>query len=285
MPHDRLARYRAKRHAATTPEPFGETTAARPRLFCVQEHDARRRHFDLRLEMEGVLKSWAVPNGFSADPATKRLAVETEDHPVEYADFEGLIPKGEYGGGTMILWDRGLWIPLLDPAESMPKGKLLFELRGFKLRGKWTLVKTKRGEGGKAEWLLIKERGDGWVRRGEEAEAFPPESILSGLTVEELRDGVDRAAAVAAELQRLGAPRRAVDANQVDPMLARQRDRPFRDAKWLFELKYDGYRTLAARTAAGPLLRSRAGHELTARFPEVARAVAALPGEGLLVDG
>src|SRR5256885_15440234 len=116
VPHsDRLARYRAKRHAAVSPEPFGDRGASRPRLFCVQEHAARRRHFDLRLEMDGVLRSWAVPNGFSADPATKRLAVQTEDHPVEYADFEGIIPQGEYGGGTMILWDRGLWIPLLDP--------------------------------------------------------------------------------------------------------------------------------------------------------------------------
>jgi len=281
MPHDRLDKYRAKRDAAVTPEPFGEASTSRPRLFCVQEHDARRRHFDLRLEMDGVLRSWAVPNGFSADPATKRLAVETEDHPVEYADFEGLIPKGEYGGGAMILWDRGLWVPLLPPEESMPKGKLLFELRGFKLRGKWTLVKTK----GPNEWLLIKERGDGWVRRGEEAEQFAPQSILSGLTVEELRDGVDRAAAVLAELPALEAPRRAVDPRKVELMLAGQRDRAFRRAGWLFELKYDGYRTLAARTKEGPLLLSRAGHDLGPRFPEVTRAVASLPGEGLVVDG
>ncbi len=281
MPHDRLARYRAKRDPGATPEPFGDATAARPRLFCVQEHAARRRHFDLRLEMGGVLRSWAVPNGFSADPATKRLAVETEDHPVEYADFEGLIPKGEYGGGTMVLWDRGLWLPLLPPEESMPKGKLLFELFGFKLRGKWTLVKTK----GEREWLLIKERGDGWVRSGAEAEAYPRQSVLSGLTVEELRDGVDRSAAVVAELPVLRAPRRPVDPAKVDLMLARQRDRPFRREGWLFELKYDGYRTLASRTAAGPRLLSRAGHDLTARFPEVARAVAALPGEGLVADG
>ena len=281
MPHEKLAPYRAKRDPGATPEPFGEGSEARPRLFCVQLHDARRRHYDLRLEIGGVLRSWAVPQGFSADPATKRLAVATEDHPVEYADFEGVIPKGQYGGGAMILWDRGLWVPLLPPEESMPKGKLLFELRGFKLRGKWTLVKIK----GENEWLLIKERGDGWVRRGDEAEAFPPQSVLSGLTVEELRDGVDPAAGVLAELPKLKAPRRAVDPRRVELMLARQRDRPFRREGWLFELKYDGYRTLAARTPAGPLLLSRAGHDLTARFPEVARAVAALPGEGLVADG
>ncbi len=163
----------------------------------------------------------------------------------------------------------------------MPKGKLLFELRGFKLRGKWTLVKTK----GENEWLLIKERGDGWVRRGEDAEAFAPQSVLSGLTVEELRDGVDRAQAVLAELQKLKAPRRAVAPPQVELMLARTRERAFRRDGWLFELKYDGYRTLAARTPNGPVLLSRAGHDLAPRFPEVARAVAALPGDGLVVDG
>jgi bifunctional non-homologous end joining protein LigD len=281
-----LAAYRAKRDPGVTPEPFGGG-APRPRLFCVQEHAARRRHFDLRLEMDGVLRSWAVPQGFSADPATKRLAVQTEDHPVEYADFEGVIPKGEYGAGPMILWDRGLWVPLLDPAESMPEGKLLFELRGFKLRGKWTLVKIKgpRDNPNTVEWLLIKERGDGWVRRGEDAEAFPPHSVLSGLTVEELRSGVDRAAGVVAELPALRAPRRALDPRELDLMLARYRESAFDDDEWVFELKYDGYRTLAARTPAGPLLLSRAGNELTSRFPEVARAVAALPGQGLVVDG
>jgi bifunctional non-homologous end joining protein LigD len=277
---DALSRYRAKRDAAATPEPFGDPGALRPRLFCVQEHSARRRHYDLRLEMGGVLRSWAVPQGFSPDPAVKRLAVQTEDHPVEYADFEGVIPKGQYGAGPMILWDRGLWVPLLDPAESEPKGKLLFELRGFKLRGAWTLVKTK-GEG---EWLLIKER-DGWVRRGDDTKPYPPQSILSGLTVDELREGVDRAAAVLDELAGIGAPRREVDPRDVELMLARQRDHAFDRAGWLFELKYDGFRTLAARTPAGPLLLSRGGHELTARFPEVARAVAALPGAGLVADG
>jgi bifunctional non-homologous end joining protein LigD len=277
---DSLARYRAKRDAGVTPEPFGDSGVGRPRLFCVQEHSARRRHFDLRLEMGGVLRSWAVPQGFSLDPAVKRLAVETEDHPVEYADFEGVIPAGQYGAGPMILWDRGLWIPLLDPAESEPKGKLLFELRGYKLRGNWTLVKTK----GDREWLLIKER-DGFVRRGDDAEPFPPQSVLSGLTVEELRAGVDRAAAAVAELPALGAPAREVDPRTVELMLARQRERAFDRAGWLFELKYDGFRTLAARTPAGPLLLSRGGHDLTARFPEVARAVAALPGGGLIADG
>ena len=283
--HDKLAAYRAKRDAGVTTEPFGDGGPARPRLFCVQEHDARRRHFDLRLEIDGVLRSWAVPQGFSADPAVKRLAVATEDHPVEYADFEGVIPKGQYGGGAMILWDRGLWVPLLDPEQGLVGGKLLFELHGFKLRGTWTLVKTKgRGRDPK-EWLLIKERGDAWVRRGEQDAGFPPQSVLSGLTVEELGSGVDPAAGALAELAELRVPRRAVDPRRVEPMLARHRERPFRDEAFLFELKYDGYRTVAARTPAGPLLLSRNGNDLTARFPEVARAVAALPGNDLVADG
>ena len=124
----------------------------------VHKHAARRLHYDLRLEMEGVLRSWAVPKGPSYDSADKRLAVLVEDHPLEYGDFEGLIPEGNYGAGAVIVWDRGRWVPLEDPIEGLAKGKLLFELQGMKLRGVWTLVKLKKGEN---EWLFIKER-DGY---------------------------------------------------------------------------------------------------------------------------
>ncbi len=137
---DRLTVYRAKRSADRTREPFAGGASATGKLFVVQQHAARRVHYDLRLEMNGVLVSWAVPKGPSPNPQDKRLAVHTEDHPVEYGDFEGTIPEGNYGAGAVILWDRGLWIPLEDPADGMEKGKLLFELRGYKLRGKWTLV-------------------------------------------------------------------------------------------------------------------------------------------------
>src|SRR4029077_6109140 len=123
-------------------------------LFVVHKHAASHLHFDLRLEMDGVLKSWAVPKGPSPDPADKRLAVHVEDHPLEYGDFEGVIPEGNYGAGAVIVCDRGRWVPLEDPEEGMSNGKLLFELRGYKLKGRWTLVKLKKGE---KEWLLIKE--------------------------------------------------------------------------------------------------------------------------------
>src|SRR3954464_300733 len=153
---DGLDLYRAKRSADRTPEPMGgPVNPVLGRLFVVHKHAARHLHFDLRLEMEGVLRSWAVPKGPSYDMADKRLAVLVEDHPLEYGDFEGLIPEGNYGAGAVIVWDRGRWVPLEDPVEGLAKGKLLFELHGLKLHGRWTLVKIKKSE---KEWLFIKER-------------------------------------------------------------------------------------------------------------------------------
>jgi len=241
-------------------------------------HAATRLHWDLRLEMEGVLKSWAVPKGPSANPADKRLAVHVEDHPLEYGDFEGIIPEGNYGAGAVIVWDRGVWVPLEDPFEGLKKGKLLFDLKGYKLRGRWTLVKIKKGV---KEWLLIKER-DGSVSTDG---AFPDESVLSGMTVEELRAAKDRAAPLKKELAKLGAPKRAVRVEDTQLMLAEAREQPFSKAGWLFELKLDGYRLRAAREDGEAKLVSRNGHDLTGAFPEIARAVAALPYEGLILDG
>ena len=147
-PGDLLRAYRAKRSPDRTPEPFGGLEAgSRPEgggLFVVHKHAARRLHFDLRLEMEGVLRSWAVPKGPSSDTKEKRLAVFVEDHPLEYGDFEGMIPEGEYGAGAVIVWDRGEWVPVEDPLEGLRKGKLLFDLKGYKLKGRWTLVKIGR---------------------------------------------------------------------------------------------------------------------------------------------
>src|SRR4026209_1204091 len=146
---DLLSAYRAKRSPDRTPEPFGGADCGPGKLFVVHKHAARRLHFDLRLEMEGVLRSWAVPKGPSYDTHDKRLAVHVEDHPLEYGDFEGLITEGNYGAGAVIVWDRGAWVALEDPKQGMQKGKLLFELRGYKLQGIWTLVKIKRGQ---KEW-------------------------------------------------------------------------------------------------------------------------------------
>jgi len=243
-------------------------------------HAARRLHWDLRLEMDGVLRSWAVPKGPSPDRADKRLAVHVEDHPLEYGDFEGIIPDGNYGAGAVIVWDRGRWIPLEDPHEGMKKGKLLFELHGYKLKGKWTLVKLKKGE---KEWLLIKEK-DGYAA-ADGAGALPPESVLSGLTVDELKAGKDRAAPVVKELARLKAPKRAVTLEEAEPMLAETREQPFSKPGWLFELKLDGYRVRAGREGGEARLVTRNGHDIAPAFPEIARALTALPYEEFIFDG
>src|SRR5437899_5183564 len=221
---DPLSAYRAKRSLDRTPEPGARPATAAPPpsaggLFVVHMHAARRLHWDLRLEMDGVLKSWAVPKGPSPNRADKRLAVHVEDHPLEYGDFEGIIPEGNYGAGAVIVWDRGRWVPLEDPEEGMKKGKLLFELHGYKLHGKWTLVKLKKGE---KEWLLIKEK-DGYVLADS---ALPPESVLSGLAVVEVKAGKDRAAPVLKELARLKATRRVLTVEEAEPWLTVTREQP-----------------------------------------------------------
>src|SRR2546430_1483864 len=278
---DPLSPYRAKRSLDRTPEPGARPATAAPSaggLFVVHMHAARRLHWDLRLEMDGVLRSWAVPEGPSPNRADKRLAVHVEDHPLQYGDFEGLIPEGNYGAGAVIVWDRGRWVPLEDPHEGMKQGKLLFELHGYKLKGKWTLVKLKKGE---KEWLLIKEK-DGYAAANG---ALPPEWVLSGLTVEELKAGKDGAAPVVKALARVKAPRRAVTLEQAEPMLAETREQPFSKPGWLFELKLDGYRVRAGREAGAARLVTRNGHDIAPAFPEIARALTALPYEAFIFDG
>ena len=260
----RLDKYREKRAPERTPEPFGYDAAKGAGQFVVQKHAATRMHYDLRLEYEGVLLSWAVPQGFSLDPAVKRLAVQTEDHPLEYADFEGVIPAGNYGAGAMIVWDKGSFVAVEDIAEGLKKGKLLVELHGYKLRGEWALVRTKPsvrkrssslGAQTKHEWLLIKHR-DSWSREDEDGEAdgFDEASVLSGLTVEELGAGSDRDREVNEELEELGAARRSLRGEDVELMLATVADAPFSRPGWLFGLKYDGYRLLAEKRDGGPTL-------------------------------
>jgi bifunctional non-homologous end joining protein LigD len=246
-------------------------------MFVVQQHAARRVHYDFRLELDGVLVSWAVPKGPSPNPADKRLAVHTEDHPVEYGDFEGVIPEGNYGAGAVIMWDQGVWIPLEDPAAGFEKGKLLFELRGYKLRGRWTLVRTKQ------DWLFIKER-DGYVSE-EGTESYPADSVFSGLTVEELRDGIDRGEHVEQQLTAVNAPRSSLTPSRAKVMLAETSREPFSKPGWLFELKYDGYRLIAGCEAGTAVLRSRAGNDLTATFPEIAKSVERLPYDDFVLDG
>ncbi|NNF39273.1 MAG: DNA ligase D [Gemmatimonadetes bacterium] len=285
MSGDRLERYRDKRSAGRTPEPFGGARpAGGPRLFVVQMHAARNLHWDLRLEMDGALESWAVPKGPSPNPADKRLAMHVEPHPLEYADFEGVIPEGQYGAGPSICWDRGVWIEVPSrpggPPHGLEHGKLLFELRGYKLKGLWTLVHTPRN--GENHWLLIKERDASVDEAG--TDGYPHDSILSGLTVDELGDPRAKEARLADEALAAGAPPRT-DESAPPLMLATAADEPFSRDGWVFEIKYDGYRIAAERSAGGALLRSRNGNDLTATFPEIARAVRGLPYPGMVIDG
>jgi bifunctional non-homologous end joining protein LigD len=279
QPPDNLSLYRARRSADTSPEPTGTVSPVPGHLFVVHKHAARQLHFDLRLEMDGVLRSWAVPKGPSYDTNDKRLAVKVEDHPLEYGDFEGIIPAGNYGAGGIIVWDRGEWIALEDWRAGLEKGKLLFEFRGYKLHGKWTLVKIKKSE---RDWLLIKER-DEWVRQP--GDRFPEESVLSGLTVEEVKAGRTPASTLRAAVEQAGAQRGRVDPRAVPLMLAETADAAFTRDGWLFELKLDGYRLLASKARGEALLLSRNGNDYTGVFPEIARAVKALPVSECILDG
>ena len=276
---DALSAYRAKRSADRSPEPVGVVSPGLGRLFVVHKHAARQLHFDLRLEMDGVLRSWAVPKGPSYDLNDKRLAVKVEDHPIEYGDFEGIIPPGNYGAGGVIVWDRGEWIPLEDWRTGLEKGKLLFELKGYKLHGKWTLVKIKKSE---RDWLLLKER-DAWVKTP--GDQFPEESVLSGLTVEEVKAGMHPGTRLRAAIQQAGAMKSRVDPRTVQPMLAEPADEAFTRDGWLFELKLDGYRLLASKSHGEALLLTRNGNDYTAVFPEIARAIRALPFDDCTLDG
>ena len=274
----KLDSYREKREASRTPEPFGGAAVGSQR-FVVQLHAARARHYDFRLEWDGVLLSWAVPKGPSPNPQDKRLAVHVEDHPVDYVNFEGVIPAENYGAGAVIVWDRGRWVPLKDPDEGFEQGKFLFELKGYKLRGRWTLVKTRRSP---KDWLLIKER-DAYVDEAG-ADAYPADSILSGLTVEQLQNAEQPGRRLTKGLSKTDAIRSRLSPDEAKPMLART-GQPFDDDDWLFELKYDGYRLLASRLDDTVKLTSRNGHDLTPIFPEIADVVASLPFEHFILDG
>ena len=280
--------YRRKRHPERTPEPFsavrGSVPAAGGQRFVVQQHAARRLHWDLRLEIGGVLVSWAVPRGPSVDPKERRLAVQTEDHPLAYAGFEGLIPAGNYGAGAMIVWDAGHYrsVDGVEPHAGLAAGKLDLELIGHKLRGRWALVRTKGGDG--RQWLFFKKADA--AAGGIEPVVAQPASVLSGLTVTELRDGVRRDAELASLAAAAGAPPARLPASALKPMLADRAETAFTRAGWLFELKYDGIRLLIMRRAGGtPRLLARSGRDITATFPDIAAAATRLPADDFAIDG
>ena len=277
-----LEEYRRKRDPGATPEPFGGPSPAGGSRFVVHKHSARRLHYDLRLQIDGVLKSWAVPKGPSVRSHEKRLAVHVEDHPLEYGDFEGVIPEGNYGAGPSIVWDAGRFrLVKPEPArEQIERGKLEFELFGFKLRGRWTLA---RMSGKDKEWLLLK-KADAYAGEAEPTERFPA-SVLSGLTVEELRDGPQRIETLRRRLTELGAPGADIAPRGELVMLATLVEAPPTDPDWLFEIKYDGVRVLAHRADDTVELRGRSGQVVTSRYPEVAAALRALPLARFLLDG
>jgi bifunctional non-homologous end joining protein LigD len=293
-----LREYRRKRDFSSTPEPSGgETTSSDGRSFVVQKHAASRLHYDFRLEMEGVLRSWAVPKGPSLDPADKRLAVQTEDHPVEYGDFEGVIPEDEYGAGPVVLWDRGRWEPEGDAVRGYRAGRLKFRLHGEKLRGSWALVKTRgrdRRDAGRS-WLLFK-LADGEARRGVDIVGSRPESVASGRTLDEVATGTGPRSRPArakrpAESKDAAAKAKATKVKTsplpdfVEPELATLTDEAPAGDEWLHEMKFDGYRILCRVDEGRVRLLSRRENDWTDRLPNLVRAASALPVRRALLDG
>ena len=307
-----LKTYRAKRTFAVTAEPKGKVARKRGHAFVIQKHAARALHYDLRLELDGVMKSWAVTRGPSLVPGEKRLAVQVEDHPIEYNKFEGIIPKGEYGSGTVMIWDRGSWQPEDDPHKSLGKGHLSFTLDGKKLHGLWHLVRMSRKRGEKRDnWLLIKAH-DAAAREPGDKDILEqkPRSVVSGRSMDEIAKGTatKRAAkktgqkksprkrtvaAMAAILRRTKKAMRASDAPVrrsplpvfVEPSLATLADKAPDGANWIHEIKFDGYR-IQARLADGKVkLLTRRGLDWTKKFPTVAQAVGNLPAQAALIDG
>ena len=216
----------------------------------------------------------------SLNPGIKRFAVQTEDHPLEYADFEGVIPEGNYGAGAMIVWDRGRFVQLPVTEKEEKDGKLLFELFGHKLKGVWTLFPTNRE---KREWLLLKKQ-DAWSRAQDEYEP-PPESIFSGLTVQQLASGFSKTSTVRDEISNLDLPLYDPPSEGQTVMLAEHTEQAFTREGWIFELKYDGFRLVATRTEHDPAFHYRSGLEATRLYPDLSRALLSLPSASIVLDG
>ena len=324
---DQLQQYRTKRNFVRTPEPSGRPTGLRQTgrpVYVVQKHAATRLHYDFRLELDGTLKSWAVPKGPSLDPAQKRLAVHVEDHPLDYAAFEGVIPPKQYGAGTVLIWDRGSWHPEGDPRESYRRGVLKFRLDGQKLHGAWTLVRMqhrreKERENGKENWLLIKER-DGEAKAGKAAEIVETltDSVESGRGLKEVEaegsrvwqsnrasskavptprrlPDVDRSAVPTKRAQyslpstrsysSLPGVVKAVQPDWIAPQLATLVDRMPSNGEWLHEIKYDGYRILCCVRGGKVRLYTRHANDWTAKLRAQADAVAAFGMKNAWLDG
>ena len=300
-----LKAYRKKRDFNRTPEPPGRVhSGGERRLYVIHKHAATRLHYDLRLEEGGVLKSWAVPKGPSLDPKEKRLAVQVEDHPLEYGEFEGVIPKGEYGGGKVQLWDRGRWVPEGDAAAGLRKGRLKFHLEGEKLQGSWNLIRMhdQAEQNGKTNWLLIKEEDEAAApRQQRDIVQERPESILSGRQIADIETSDD---SVWHSNLKNPSPRRSSSTStlalapsdvpgarktrlpEIMPFqLATLTDRSPAGDEWLNEIKLDGFRMQCRIEKGKAQLLTRTGQDWTHRFPDVAHAAAQLPVRSVLLDG
>ena len=305
-----LETYRGKRNFAVTAEPKGAAPVEGSNLFVVQKHDATRLHYDFRLALDGVLKSWAVTRGPSLIPGEKRLAVAVEDHPLEYGDFEGTIAKGEYGGGSVIVWDKGSWSPIDDPHRGLKKGHLDFELHGQKLKGRWHLVRMRGKPTEKREnWLLIKGE-DQFARSPDDPDILErqPESVKTGRTIGELEGETPGWSSKTGKIKKLNGageePSAATPTREalnpsaikgatrgplpgfVEPMLATLSKTPPAGDRWLHEIKFDGYRLQAQIEDGDVKLWTRSGLDWTEKFGDVVReALRNLPARTALIDG
>jgi bifunctional non-homologous end joining protein LigD len=289
-----LEQYQKKRDFGRTPEPAGGQASAAPSAhggrFVVQRHRATRLHYDFRLEIDGVLVSWAVPKGPSLDPAHKRMAMHVEDHPIEYLDFEGVIPSRQYGAGDVIVWDWGTWEPeeTTDPAAAVADGELKFRLDGQKLRGRFTIVRTRPRDGDRGEpWLLIHKRDDAAVE-GWDPEEYP-QSVKSGRTNDEVkanRDSIWLSAAPAAQAEvDLSAATEAPMPAFIEPMSATLATHPFDSPDWLFEVKWDGYRVEAVVRDGTVRMVTRRGNDAARYFPGLLSPPTWINAETAIVDG
>jgi bifunctional non-homologous end joining protein LigD len=316
----RLARYRKMRDFSKTAEPSeNDKVVPSERLrFVIQKHAASHLHFDLRLEYDGVFRSWAVPKGPSLDPSDRRLAMEVEDHPLDYGDFEGTIPKGQYGGGTVMLWDRGYWAP--EPGfekigQALGKGELKFVMEGQRMHGSWVIVRTRRDRG-RASWMLIKHRDEGAVPGNSGGSSTDDRSVASGCLMEEIAAGKGRGAkpfmtvsgseagvvwqsnrsdeSAANPSPPVAAPRPlrrgAAKAKKmgdlpafIEPQLAKFVAKPPVGPGWAHEIKFDGYRVQMRIEAGKAALLTRKGLDWSEKFPKIVAAGAGLP-EGI-IDG
>ena len=292
---DQLKAYKARRDFTRTAEPAGKVARrgkGEPLRFIVQKHDATRLHYDFRLELDGVLKSWAVTRGPSSNPADKRLAVRVEDHPLDYADFEGTIPEGEYGGGTVMLWDEGTWEPIGDPHEGLDGGDLKFRLDGKRMKGEWVLVHMKGRDnrtrnGTRENWLLIKHRDEYASETDGLTEKFTT-SVETGRDLDGIARGLKsrRKASAGKPRARVWTRTGAVALPEFRaPQLATLVDDVPEGDEWLFETKFDGYRCLAAIAGAEVRLYTRNGNDWTTQFHDLVAPLSGLTGGSALLDG